>query len=125
MVDIEMADVYHEKNNNCTDLQKDKKDLIDEEKIQAKENDANIKKTVEDAPEFEEDDLEVEKILDKVVYEDGKVYYLLRWKGYGPADDTWEPPENLACEDLIEEFEKQRHAAKAKEKKKKLAATKK
>ena len=125
MVDIEMADVYHEKNNNCTDLQKDKKDLIDEEKIQAKENDATIKKTVEEAPEFEEDDLEVEKILDKVVYEDGKVYYLLRWKGYGPADDTWEPPENLACEDLIEEFEKQRHAAKAKEKKKKLAATKK
>ena len=51
--------------------------------------------------------LEVEKILDKMIYEDGRIFYLLRWKGYDdPTEDTWEPPENLDCPDLIAEFEK-------------------
>ena len=31
----------------------------------------------------------------------------MRWKGYGPADDTWEPVENLqSCLDIIEEYER-------------------
>lgn len=33
----------------------------------------------------------------------------MRWKGYGSADDTWEPLDNLeTCLDLIEEFEAER-----------------
>ena len=63
----------------------------------------------------------MEAILDKVSYEDGKVYYLLRWKGYGPADDTWEPPENLDCQDLIDDFEVRRKADKVAAKKKAAA----
>ena len=50
--------------------------------------------------------LEVEKILDKLQYEDGRVYYLLRWKGFDASEDTWEPPTNLDCPDLIAEFER-------------------
>ena len=37
---------------------------------------------------------EVEKILDSKRSRNS-VKYLVRWKGYGPEDDTWEPPFNL------------------------------
>ncbi|XP_019638170.1 PREDICTED: M-phase phosphoprotein 8-like [Branchiostoma belcheri] len=48
---------------------------------------------------------EVERIRGKR-YQDGKAYYLVRWAGYGPADDTWEPFSNLTrVLDLVVNFE--------------------
>jgi len=65
--------------------------------------------------EPEEEEYIVEKILDKRKGKNGKVEYLLKWKGYGNDDNTWEPKDNLECNELIDEFEKQ-HAAKSKKK---------
>ena len=58
---------------------------------------------VEDEPE--EEVFSVEKIISKKVV-GGKTQYLLKWKGYDTDDNTWEPEDNLDCQDLLEEFNK-------------------
>jgi len=52
-----------------------------------------------------EGNYEVARILEvKFSKVGGKREFLVRWKGWGPDGDTWEPEENLDCEELIEKF---------------------
>lgn len=55
--------------------------------------------------EFDETkDYEVAKIVDVFFKKDKTREFLVRWKGYAPEHDTWEPEENLKCPDLIEKY---------------------
>jgi len=64
------------------------------------------------------EEYEVEKILDKRMKK-GKAEYLIKWKGYDNEDDnTWEPEENLDCEDKIVEFNAKKDKKDAKEEEK-------
>ena len=49
--------------------------------------------------------LQVEKILNLTVKQN-QLFYLIRWKGYGPKYDSWEPEENLECDEAVDEFMK-------------------
>jgi len=53
------------------------------------------------------EDYVVEKVVDKRNVK-GKIQYLLKWKGYPDEENTWEPHENLDCDELIAQFEEKR-----------------
>lgn len=58
----------------------------------------------EEKKEMEDGEFVVSRILE-VRFPKGKPReFLIRWKGCGEDDDTWEPEENLYCTDLIEKF---------------------
>jgi len=46
---------------------------------------------------------EVEDIVNHR-HKKGKIEYLIRWKGYTPQDDSWEPEDNLECPDKIKAY---------------------
>ncbi|XP_072169405.1 uncharacterized protein [Diadema setosum] len=50
---------------------------------------------------------EVQEILRSRQKRNGQTEYRIRWKGFGPEEDTWEPEENLvSCADILEDFKK-------------------
>ncbi|TDG39490.1 hypothetical protein AWZ03_014088 [Drosophila navojoa] len=54
----------------------------------------------------------------------GESFFLVRWKGYGKEDDSWEPEAELNCDDLIEEYHKKNSKKSAGAGKKSTAAAK-
>ena len=53
-----------------------------------------------------EEEFEVETVLDSAI-KDGKLKYLVRWKGYDDGNNTWEPAANLAnTPQLVAQFHK-------------------
>lgn len=47
---------------------------------------------------------EVERIVGVKYNEDNSREFLIHWKGYREADDSWEAETNLNCPDLIKKF---------------------
>ena len=53
----------------------------------------------------DKEEYEVETIVSKRTRK-GVVEYLVKWTGWeNPDDNTWEPIDNLECQELIEEYE--------------------
>lgn len=55
--------------------------------------------------EGDEEEYEVKDIVGHKT-ERGVSYFLIRWKGYTKADDTWEPEDTLNCPEIIERYKK-------------------
>lgn len=47
--------------------------------------------------------LQVESVVGHRV-KSGKTEYKIRWKGYKASADSWEPEDNLSCQDLISKY---------------------
>ena len=55
---------------------------------------------IDDQPEYE-----IEQVLEsRHIGHHRKLQYLLRWKGYSAAHDSWEAVAETNCPDLIQEF---------------------
>lgn len=61
-------------------------------------------KTSRNDDDEDEKEYEVERIIEVHHRRNGQREFLVRWKGFKPKDDTWEPEEHLNCQDLIDKF---------------------
>eukprot|EP01117_Protostelium_nocturnum_P006095 TRINITY_DN2195_c0_g1_i2.p1 TRINITY_DN2195_c0_g1~~TRINITY_DN2195_c0_g1_i2.p1 ORF type:complete len:284 (-),score=91.82 TRINITY_DN2195_c0_g1_i2:249-1100(-) len=69
-------------------------------------NERKAEKKYEEEEE-EGEEYEVESVLDSKIKK-GKVHYFVRWKGFGPSDDTWEPEEGVKHLAVVQEYEKKK-----------------
>nr|XP_043606096.1 DNA (cytosine-5)-methyltransferase CMT3-like [Erigeron canadensis] len=89
--------------------------LIGGDDLQPSSNPVRVENDVADDDDAQEDDedeevFEVDEIL-SICYGDPKkiklpgLYFKIRWKGYGPEEDTWEPEDGLGdCEEKLKQF---------------------
>merc|ERR1712218_487924 len=108
MGEQEVDDISHENNDNVLVIKTDQavQNFIEFEQEVAKNGQTLVKIQLNPDKKQDEEEYSVEKILDKRFDPNGKVEYLIKWKGYDDSDNTWEPIENIFCDDLLEDFEK-------------------
>merc|ERR1712227_362716 len=54
----------------------------------------------------DQDEYEVESIVDKKILKNGKIKYLVKWKGWDEEDNSWEIEKNINSKKLIDEYNK-------------------
>jgi Chromo (CHRromatin Organisation MOdifier) domain len=70
--------------------------------VDATENDTENKSEEEEGGQY----FEIEKIVAEEVSKEGQLFYIVRWLGYPPEEDTREPASELAhCVEIIAEWE--------------------
>ncbi|XP_076466682.1 uncharacterized protein LOC143297951 [Babylonia areolata] len=89
---------------------------MEEEKETSEKDDESEEEESDDGEYFE-----VEKIMSRKK-RDGIFLYRVRWKGYPPSNDTWEPVDNLdVVRDMVEEFDaREEQKAKARQEERRL-----
>ena len=56
------------------------------------------------------EEFEVERIIDKKIGLDEKLYYKIKWRHYTLSEATWEPIDNcLGCAQAISDFEREEY----------------
>lgn len=93
----------------------DDDDLDDFIENDVEDDDEYVESSEESESDEESDEVEyhkdgrkiyqIEKILQRR-FIDGAYEYLIRWEGYGPKFDTWEPDENILDRRLVNAFNK-------------------
>ncbi|KAL3785160.1 hypothetical protein HJC23_013826 [Cyclotella cryptica] len=58
----------------------------------------------------QKEEFQVETIVDSIVDRHGATLYKVRWQGYGPDDDTWEPLHNVAQTGHVDRFVRRKRA---------------
>lgn len=83
--------------------------MIDESpQNESQENNQTAKNIVENQEEDEREYV-VEKILDKKIDSKGFAKYLVKWEGFPPSENSWEPLEHLAeCDKIMQNYETSR-----------------
>ncbi|XP_070189359.1 uncharacterized protein [Littorina saxatilis] len=77
-----------------------------EQKMEEEKQDSEQDEESEEEESDEEDYFEVEKIMARRKRNNIFVYRV-RWKGYPPSNDTWEPVENLeVVQDMVEDYDR-------------------
>ena len=90
--------------DEVNDVKEEVQDVI---QVEGVDKDENVNEDGSDGSVEQEDTYEVEKIVNKRIKSDGRVQYLIKWKGFSDKDNTWEPQEYLKdCEEKINEFQK-------------------
>ena len=86
----------------CDDLVEE---FLEEEERKKEEEIERLKKQ-KDSGEYE-----IKRILDVNILKNGSREFLIRWVGWGPEGDTWEPEEHIDDTELLEKFLVQREKA--------------
>lgn len=109
-----IASLEQEKSQKCTTIQTNENIVENIDSLETTLSELKVKADTDQNKQFgvvaylrsnrkEESVYEVEQILNHK-NKKSKRLFLVRWKGYGPDEDTWEPEPNLCCPEILNAY---------------------